>query len=168
MQVMKFGGTSVANAVNMSKVVDIVSKAVERDLYHLPSADVLIPSSRSVFALLSVTRAIRRLSTTFRRSITILSANSFRLRSMRNRARYATHFLTRSEASPREYASSESCHLPALTRSKVSESSGLPRFWLPSWHPSESPPSGLIHAASSGPSLRTERMSLICRRPISG
>ena len=31
MQVMKFGGTSVANATNMSKVVDIVSKAVERD-----------------------------------------------------------------------------------------------------------------------------------------
>jgi len=31
MQVLKFGGSSVANATNMSKVVDIVSKAVERD-----------------------------------------------------------------------------------------------------------------------------------------
>lgn len=31
MQVMKFGGSSVANADNMSKVTDIVSKAVERD-----------------------------------------------------------------------------------------------------------------------------------------
>lgn len=31
MQVLKFGGSSVANAANMSKVVDIVSKAVERD-----------------------------------------------------------------------------------------------------------------------------------------
>ena len=31
MQVLKFGGTSVANANNISKVVEIVSKAVERD-----------------------------------------------------------------------------------------------------------------------------------------
>lgn len=31
MQVLKFGGTSVANAANMAKVVDIVSKAVDRD-----------------------------------------------------------------------------------------------------------------------------------------
>ena len=31
MQVLKFGGTSVANADNMSKVVDIVAKAVDRD-----------------------------------------------------------------------------------------------------------------------------------------
>jgi len=31
MQVLKFGGSSVANAENMSKVVSIVSKAVERD-----------------------------------------------------------------------------------------------------------------------------------------
>jgi len=31
MQVLKFGGTSVANAQNMSKVVDIVTKAVDRD-----------------------------------------------------------------------------------------------------------------------------------------
>lgn len=31
MQVMKFGGTSVANADNMSQVVDIVTKAVDRD-----------------------------------------------------------------------------------------------------------------------------------------
>lgn len=31
MQVLKFGGTSVANEVNMAKVVDIVSKAVDRD-----------------------------------------------------------------------------------------------------------------------------------------
>ena len=31
MQVMKFGGTSVANAENMSKVVEIVSSALERD-----------------------------------------------------------------------------------------------------------------------------------------
>ena len=31
MQVMKFGGTSVATTDAMSKVVDIVSKAVERD-----------------------------------------------------------------------------------------------------------------------------------------
>ena len=31
MQVMKFGGTSVANAENMKKVVDIVSAAVDRD-----------------------------------------------------------------------------------------------------------------------------------------
>ena len=31
MQVLKFGGSSVANAANMKKVVDIVSAAVERD-----------------------------------------------------------------------------------------------------------------------------------------
>ena len=31
MQVLKFGGTSVANAQNISKVVDIVSKAAEND-----------------------------------------------------------------------------------------------------------------------------------------
>lgn len=31
MQVMKFGGSSVANSSNMAKVVDIVSKAVDRD-----------------------------------------------------------------------------------------------------------------------------------------
>lgn len=31
MQVLKFGGTSVANSENISKVVDIVSRAVERD-----------------------------------------------------------------------------------------------------------------------------------------
>lgn len=31
MQVLKFGGTSVANSKNMSKVVDIVSKAADRD-----------------------------------------------------------------------------------------------------------------------------------------
>ena len=31
MQVLKFGGTSVANAVNMQKVVDIVAGAVDKD-----------------------------------------------------------------------------------------------------------------------------------------
>ncbi len=31
MQVLKFGGTSVANSANMARVVDIVSKAVDRD-----------------------------------------------------------------------------------------------------------------------------------------
>ena len=31
MQVMKFGGSSVANSANMAKVVDIVAKAVDRD-----------------------------------------------------------------------------------------------------------------------------------------
>lgn len=31
MQVLKFGGSSVANAQNMSKVADIVSAAVEKD-----------------------------------------------------------------------------------------------------------------------------------------
>ena len=31
MQVMKFGGTSVATSNAMAQVVDIVSKAVERD-----------------------------------------------------------------------------------------------------------------------------------------
>ena len=31
MQVMKFGGTSVANADNMLKVTEIVAKAAERD-----------------------------------------------------------------------------------------------------------------------------------------
>ena len=40
MQVMKFGGTSVANATNMSKVVDIVSKAVERDRTILVSSAI--------------------------------------------------------------------------------------------------------------------------------
>ena len=40
MQVMKFGGTSVANAENMSKVVDIVSKAVERDRTILVSSAI--------------------------------------------------------------------------------------------------------------------------------
>ena len=37
---MKFGGTSVANAENMSKVVDIVSKAVERDRTILVSSAI--------------------------------------------------------------------------------------------------------------------------------
>ena len=37
---MKFGGTSVANATNMSKVVDIVSKAVERDRTILVSSAI--------------------------------------------------------------------------------------------------------------------------------
>ena len=40
MQVMKFGGTSVANAENMSKVVNIVSKAVERDRTILVSSAI--------------------------------------------------------------------------------------------------------------------------------
>ena len=40
MQVMKFGGTSVANAENMSKVVDIVSKAVDRDRTILVSSAI--------------------------------------------------------------------------------------------------------------------------------
>ena len=31
MQVLKFGGTSVANAQNMSQVIDIVTQAVDRD-----------------------------------------------------------------------------------------------------------------------------------------
>ena len=31
MQVMKFGGTSVANAGNMRKVVEIVARAVDKD-----------------------------------------------------------------------------------------------------------------------------------------
>ena len=31
MQVLKFGGTSVANAANMARVADIVTKAVDRD-----------------------------------------------------------------------------------------------------------------------------------------
>lgn len=30
MQVLKFGGSSVADAANMAKVVDIVAKAVDR------------------------------------------------------------------------------------------------------------------------------------------
>ena len=37
---MKFGGTSVANATNMSKVVDIVAKAVERDRTILVSSAI--------------------------------------------------------------------------------------------------------------------------------
>ena len=40
MQVMKFGGTSVANSENMSKVVDIVAKAVERDRTILVSSAI--------------------------------------------------------------------------------------------------------------------------------
>ena len=31
MQVLKFGGSSVANAANMARVADIVTKAVDRD-----------------------------------------------------------------------------------------------------------------------------------------
>mgnify|MGYP003549447758 CR=1 FL=1 len=31
MQVLKFGGSSVSDAANMSKVVEIVTKAVDRD-----------------------------------------------------------------------------------------------------------------------------------------
>ena len=31
MQVLKFGGTSVANSANMAKVIEIVSKAVDKD-----------------------------------------------------------------------------------------------------------------------------------------
>ena len=40
MQVMKFGGSSVANAANMSKVVDIVTKAVDRDRTILVSSAI--------------------------------------------------------------------------------------------------------------------------------
>lgn len=40
MQVLKFGGTSVANSENMSKVVDIVSKAVKRDRTILVSSAI--------------------------------------------------------------------------------------------------------------------------------
>ncbi len=40
MQVLKFGGTSVANAGNMAKVVDIVTKAVDRDRTILVSSAI--------------------------------------------------------------------------------------------------------------------------------
>ena len=40
MQVLKFGGSSVANAANMSKVVDIVTKAVDRDRTILVSSAI--------------------------------------------------------------------------------------------------------------------------------
>ncbi|MBR2128260.1 MAG: bifunctional aspartate kinase/homoserine dehydrogenase I [Bacteroidales bacterium] len=40
MQVLKFGGTSVADATNMSKVVDIVTKAVDRDRTILVSSAI--------------------------------------------------------------------------------------------------------------------------------
>lgn len=40
MQVLKFGGTSVANADNMSQVVDIVTKAVDRDRTILVSSAI--------------------------------------------------------------------------------------------------------------------------------
>ena len=40
MQVLKFGGTSVANAENMAKVVDIVTKAVDRDRTILVSSAI--------------------------------------------------------------------------------------------------------------------------------
>ena len=40
MQVLKFGGTSVANTLNMSKVVDIVAKAVDRDRTILVSSAI--------------------------------------------------------------------------------------------------------------------------------
>ncbi len=40
MQVLKFGGSSVANAGNMAKVVDIVSKAVDRDRTILVSSAI--------------------------------------------------------------------------------------------------------------------------------
>ena len=40
MQVLKFGGTSVANASNMSQVVDIVTKAVDRDRTILVSSAI--------------------------------------------------------------------------------------------------------------------------------
>ena len=40
MQVLKFGGSSVANADNMSKVVDIVTKAVDRDRTILVSSAI--------------------------------------------------------------------------------------------------------------------------------
>ena len=40
MQVLKFGGSSVANAQNMSLVVDIVTKAVDRDRTILVSSAI--------------------------------------------------------------------------------------------------------------------------------
>ena len=40
MQVLKFGGSSVANAQNMSKVVEIVTKAVDRDRTILVSSAI--------------------------------------------------------------------------------------------------------------------------------
>ena len=40
MQVLKFGGSSVANAQNMSKVVDIVANAVDRDRTILVSSAI--------------------------------------------------------------------------------------------------------------------------------
>ena len=40
MQVLKFGGSSVANAENMAKVVDIVVNAVDRDRTILVSSAI--------------------------------------------------------------------------------------------------------------------------------
>ena len=40
MQVLKFGGSSVANAQNMAKVIDIVTKAVDRDRTILVSSAI--------------------------------------------------------------------------------------------------------------------------------
>ena len=40
MQVLKFGGSSVANAQNMEKVIDIVTKAVDRDRTILVSSAI--------------------------------------------------------------------------------------------------------------------------------
>ena len=40
MQVLKFGGSSVANAQNMEKVIDIVTNAVDRDRTILVSSAI--------------------------------------------------------------------------------------------------------------------------------
>ena len=73
MQVLKFGGTSVANAQNMSQVTDIVIKAVDRDRTILVASairDVPTHLSESETSPQSVTRHIRNSSTDFRRSTT--------------------------------------------------------------------------------------------------
>lgn len=61
MQVLKFGGTSVANAANMSKVVDIVSKAVERDRTILVCSAI----SRCTDTLIEVGNRAARRDTTY-------------------------------------------------------------------------------------------------------
>ena len=140
---MKFGGTSVANSENMSKVVDIVSKAVERDRTILVSSAI----SGCTDTLIKIGIRASERDESYK-TLTTSSTNFSRWKSMRNHARSAMPFSTHYVASLRESASSESFRQPALMPSRVSENYGLQRFWRQSLLQSALRPNGSIPATS--------------------
>ena len=104
MQVLKFGGTSVANSANMARVVDIVSKAVDRD------RTILVCSAISGFtdALIRIGNLAakrdddyRAIIDEYQKSTTPSSKNCSLWRNMRKAWRYVTVCSNPCGASPR-------------------------------------------------------------------